>query len=147
MKLSSVIKLLKNYIFILFLTHQIVDANPKQAETVCKAKAKEIAQMTFSSCIEEAKSHELDRIKSEYKDKLSQLKKYYDKKIKSLSPQEKLILDKGTQLNKQKDNSVTQILPSKEIPTQELVQPAEKLEEPQVIESNPFENEMNQTVY
>lgn len=54
----------------------------------CKAKAKEIAQSTYTSCLNDAREAELDKVKQDYKEKLDKLKTYYDKKIKSLSTDE-----------------------------------------------------------
>lgn len=51
----------------------------------CKAKAKEVAQSTYTSCLNDAREVELDKVKQDYKEKLDKLKTYYDKKIKALS--------------------------------------------------------------
>jgi hypothetical protein len=54
----------------------------------CKTKAKELAQTTYTSCLNDAREIELDKVKQDYKEKLDKLKTYYDRKIKSLSGSE-----------------------------------------------------------
>jgi hypothetical protein len=69
----------------------IAHANSLQSQKIqlqCKEKAKELAQSSYTSCLNDARQAELDKVKSDYKEKLDKLKNYYDKKIKSLSPNE-----------------------------------------------------------
>jgi hypothetical protein len=67
----------------------LAQANSLQSQKIqlqCKAKAKEVAQSTYTSCLNEAREAELEKVKQDYKEKLDKLKSYYDKKIKTLSP-------------------------------------------------------------
>lgn len=54
-------------------------------QLLCESKAKEVAQSTYAQCIQQNRTAELEKIKREYQSKTSQLKSYYEKKIKALS--------------------------------------------------------------
>lgn len=54
-------------------------------ELTCRAKAKEIATQTYSSCITESRNAQVDRIRKEYQKQLADLKAKYDKELKSMS--------------------------------------------------------------
>jgi hypothetical protein len=57
----------------------------QKVQLQCKEKAKEVAQSSYTYCLNEAREGELDKVKQDYKEKLDKLKNYYDKKIKALS--------------------------------------------------------------
>lgn len=54
-------------------------------EVMCRSKAKEIAAETYKGCMTEYRQTQLEQIRKEYKEELSQLKNQYDKKLKKLS--------------------------------------------------------------
>ncbi len=54
-------------------------------EIMCRNKAKEIAAETYKGCMTENRQTQLDQIRKEYKEELSNLKNQYDKKLKKLS--------------------------------------------------------------
>ncbi|MDG0816369.1 hypothetical protein [Bdellovibrio svalbardensis] len=53
-------------------------------ELTCRAKAKEIAASTYSSCVTEARSAHVEEIRSNYQKELSALKSKYDKELKKM---------------------------------------------------------------
>lgn len=138
---------------IILIIHLISWGDASQVELVCKAKAQEIAQMTYSTCVNQAKTQELNKIKSEYKDKLSQLKNYYEKRITNLSsdqnskntPSNKPVIkvDKQKKLNQVQQrqsgarykNKQSSALPPKEVVTKQNSTP----NEPSII-SKPEDN-------
>jgi hypothetical protein len=73
---------------LIFFTALFSQANILQGQKIqlqCKEKAKEIAQSTYTSCLNEARETELDKVKQDYKEKMEKLKSYYNKKIKTLT--------------------------------------------------------------
>jgi hypothetical protein len=55
------------------------------AEFSCRTKAKEIAADTYKGCMTEQRQSQLEQIRKEYKEKLSELKSHYDKELKKMS--------------------------------------------------------------
>ncbi len=53
-------------------------------ELTCRAKAKEIAATSYSSCVTEARSAHVEEIRSNYQKELSALKSKYDKELKKM---------------------------------------------------------------
>jgi hypothetical protein len=54
-------------------------------EVMCRNKAKEIAADTYKGCMTEQRQSQIEQIRKDYKEKLSNLKNHYDKKLKELS--------------------------------------------------------------
>ncbi len=55
-------------------------------ELSCRIKAKEIAAETYKGCVTEFRQSQLEQIRSEYKQKLSDLKNHYDKELRKIGP-------------------------------------------------------------
>lgn len=55
------------------------------SEVVCRAKAKEIAIQTYSSCVTEARQAKVEEIRTGYQKDLAALKSKYDKELKKLA--------------------------------------------------------------
>ena len=70
--------------FFSFLLSQGVFAEAS-FEVMCRGKAKEIAAETYKGCMTEYRQTQLEQIRKEYKEELSQLKNQYDKKLKKLT--------------------------------------------------------------
>lgn len=56
------------------------------AEVTCRAKAKEIAIQTYSSCVTEVRNSQVQSIRSDYQKELADLKQKYDRKIQKVAP-------------------------------------------------------------
>lgn len=54
-------------------------------ELSCRNKAKEIAADTYKGCMTEQRQAQIEQIRKDYKEKLSNLKNHYDKELKKLS--------------------------------------------------------------
>lgn len=54
-------------------------------ELSCRMKAKEIAAETYKGCVTENRQAQLEQIRKEYKEKLSELKSHYDKELKKMA--------------------------------------------------------------
>lgn len=54
------------------------------AELTCRAKAKELAMETYSSCITEARNNKVDEIRKNYQKELIELKTKYDRELKKM---------------------------------------------------------------
>lgn len=54
------------------------------AELTCRAQAKEMAVQTYSSCITEARTTQVDEIRKSYQKELADLKAKYDKELKKM---------------------------------------------------------------
>ncbi|GEM_PF-1623032 len=56
------------------------------AEVTCRAKAKEIAIQTYSSCVTEVRNSQVQSIRTDYQKELADLKQKYDRKIQKVAP-------------------------------------------------------------
>lgn len=54
-------------------------------EMSCRTKAKELAAETYKGCMTDARQTQIEQIRKDYKEKLSELKSHYDKELKKLS--------------------------------------------------------------
>lgn len=54
------------------------------AEVSCRAKAKELAAQSYSSCVIEARNAQVEEIRTSYQKELSALKSKYDKELKKI---------------------------------------------------------------
>ncbi len=54
-------------------------------EFSCRAKAKEIAADTYRTCMTDQRQTQLEQIRKDYKEKLSELKSHYDNELKKIS--------------------------------------------------------------
>ncbi len=89
-------------------------------ELSCKQKAKETAAAIYQDCISENKQAEVERIRSEYKEQLAELKNKYNSQLETLAPKAKVSRDK----NKINSNSRSKPLPEKmELQIEEKVKP------------------------
>jgi len=67
---------------------QLFAANSQSSQSVefmCKAKAKELAAETYKNCVTEIKQTQVKSLRKEYEDKLTELKKHYEKELKKIS--------------------------------------------------------------
>lgn len=69
--------------FICGLTHLAQAQN--SGELSCRMKAKEIAAENYKNCMTDHRQSQLEIIRKDYKEKLSELKSHYDDKLKRLS--------------------------------------------------------------
>jgi len=53
-------------------------------ELSCRAKAKEIAAQTYSSCVTDARNTQIDQIRKDYQKQLTELKAKYDRELKKI---------------------------------------------------------------
>ena len=68
-----------------FLLSNLGSAAEGSFEVMCRNKAKEIAAETYKGCMTENRQTQLEQIRKEYKEELSNLKNQYDKRLKKLS--------------------------------------------------------------
>ncbi len=54
-------------------------------EMSCRTKAKELAAETYKGCMTDARQTQIEQIRKDYKEKVSELKSHYDKELKKLS--------------------------------------------------------------
>ena len=54
-------------------------------ELSCRVKAKELAAETYKGCMTEGRQSQIEQIRKDYKEKLTDLKNHYDKELKKLS--------------------------------------------------------------
>lgn len=54
-------------------------------ELTCRAKAKEIAATTYSSCVTEARTTRIEEVRANYQKELAALKSKYDKELKKMA--------------------------------------------------------------
>lgn len=100
-------------------------------EVSCRAKAKEVAAETYRTCITENKQAHLQKIRSEYQQKLSELKNHYDGELKKLksgttssaaagATSAPLVAnpEKNNKVKTRKSGARSAALPDKTIPTQ-----------------------------
>lgn len=97
-------------------------------EVSCRAKAKEVAAETYRTCITENKQAHLQKIRSEYQQKLSDLKNHYDGELKKLKSGNSSNVaastapltspEKNSKVKTRKSGARSAVLPEKTIPTQ-----------------------------
>lgn len=54
-------------------------------ELMCRNQAKEIASETYKNCVTEHRQSQVEEIRKEYQEKLSELKSHYDVELKKIS--------------------------------------------------------------
>lgn len=72
------------FVLVTFFANGLMAAETS-AEVVCRAKAKEIAIQTYSSCVTEARQAKVEEIRTGYQKDLAALKSKYDKELKKLA--------------------------------------------------------------
>ncbi len=94
-------------------------------ELSCRNKAKEIAAETYKTCVTEQRQSQLQQIRSDYKEKLAELKNHYDKELTKLSgkqvdgpDQEKLNTSRRQTGSKNSRGSGARQLPKKTVRTE-----------------------------
>jgi hypothetical protein len=76
------------YSFIVFLSLSgfVLSATAESSfEVMCRNQAKEIAAETYKNCITENRQTQIDQIRKEYQQKISELKSHYDGELKKVS--------------------------------------------------------------
>lgn len=73
------------FVLSLFATSNVFAAAETSAEVMCRAKAKELAISTYSSCVTEARQAKVEEIRAGYQKDLANLKSKYDKELKKLA--------------------------------------------------------------
>src|SRR5690606_19708490 len=66
----------------LILVFQLKAYGQTSYELSCKAEAKEVALLTYKNCVTTAKQEQIDSLRKEYQEKLSELKEHYNQEIK-----------------------------------------------------------------
>lgn len=54
-------------------------------ELTCRNNAKEIAAETYKNCVTEHRQSQIEQIRKDYKEKMTNLKKHYDNELKKIS--------------------------------------------------------------
>ncbi|MFZ3229144.1 MAG: hypothetical protein WA160_02980 [Pseudobdellovibrio sp.] len=72
-------------------------------EVMCRNKAKEIAADTYKGCMTEQRQSQIEQIRKDYKEKLSNLKNHYDKELKKISSGKSVTQQTGNQADTQVD--------------------------------------------
>lgn len=65
-------------------------------ELSCRVKAKELAAETYKGCMTEGRQSQIEQIRKDYKEKLSDLKNHYDKELKKLNPNSENTVSENT---------------------------------------------------
>ncbi|MGZ3769607.1 MAG: hypothetical protein ACXVCP_18525 [Bdellovibrio sp.] len=73
--------LISFFFTILFASNTFAQSS---TELSCRAQAKELAMQTYSSCMTQARNHQVEDIRKNYQKELSALKNKYDHKIKQI---------------------------------------------------------------
>jgi len=76
-----------NSFALVVLTLVAVSAQAQQQssmELTCRARAKEIAAQTYSSCVTDARNTQIDQIRKDYQKQLTDLKAKYDRELKKI---------------------------------------------------------------
>lgn len=82
-------KALLNNIIFMSLTLSAVTAHAQSStELSCRAQAKEVAAQTYSTCLSEARSAQIDQIRKDYQQQLADLKSKYDQELKKIANKE-----------------------------------------------------------
>jgi hypothetical protein len=109
------------------------------AEVTCRAKAKEIAVQTYSSCVTEARQAQVEEIRASYQKELSALKSKYDKELKKLANNkstamaEPLTVKEIKSAKSSKKASVAKVLPGKTQKSSDAAPVQTVSEEPAVV--------------
>ncbi len=69
------------FVTILFTANAFTQTS---AELTCRAQAKEVSVQTYSTCITEARAHQVEEIRKSYQKELADLKSKYDKELKKI---------------------------------------------------------------
>lgn len=69
----------------LFASNLFAAPAESSVEVMCRAKAKELAINTYSSCVTEARQAKVEEIRAGYQKDLAALKSKYDKELKKLA--------------------------------------------------------------
>jgi hypothetical protein len=80
-------KALLNNVAILTVTLLGLTAQAQQQSSMelsCRAKAKEVAAQTYSSCVTDARNTQIDQIRKDYQKQLTDLKAKYDRELKKI---------------------------------------------------------------
>lgn len=86
-------------------------------ELTCRAKAKEIAAQTYSSCVTEARNTQVEEIRTNYQKELMALKSKYDKELKKMGGGSSKKSAKSTPVNTEAQTAPV-VLPTKGIAKQ-----------------------------
>ncbi|MBK9322298.1 MAG: hypothetical protein IPM97_04985 [Bdellovibrionaceae bacterium] len=79
-------KALVNSSALLTITLLVTSAQAQTSyELTCRAKAKELAAQTYTACITDSRSAQVDQIRKDYQRQLAELKAKYDKELKKVS--------------------------------------------------------------
>ncbi|MFM6928677.1 MAG: hypothetical protein ACKOX6_09440 [Bdellovibrio sp.] len=60
-------------------------AQSGSSDLMCRAKAKELASSTYSSCVTEARNQQVEQIRANYQKELAAVKAKYDRELKKMS--------------------------------------------------------------
>lgn len=60
-------------------------AQTSSSDLMCRAKAKELAASTYSSCVTEARNQQVEQIRANYQKELAAVKAKYDRELKKMS--------------------------------------------------------------
>jgi Skp family chaperone for outer membrane proteins len=78
-------KTIITFVLSTFFAAGALAATESSSEVVCRAKAKDIAIQTYSSCVTEARQAKVEEIRTGYQKDLAALKSKYDKELKKLA--------------------------------------------------------------
>ena len=80
---SSLVFVLGTLVFSLLFSKVALAQN--SSEMSCRSKAKELAAETYKGCMTEMRQTQVEQIRKDYKEKLSDLKNHYDNELKKLN--------------------------------------------------------------
>ncbi len=80
---SNLVFILGTMVFSLLFSKVAFAQN--SVEMSCRSKAKEIAAETYKGCMTEMRQSQIEQIRKDYKEKLTDLKSHYDNELKKLS--------------------------------------------------------------
>lgn len=80
---SNLVLVLGTLVFTLLFSKVALGQN--SSEMSCRSKAKELAAETYKGCMTDMRQTQIEQIRKDYKEKLSDLKSFYDNELKKLN--------------------------------------------------------------
>lgn len=80
---SNLVLVLGTLVFTLLFSKVALGQN--SYEMSCRSKAKELAAETYKGCMTDIRQTQIEQIRKDYKEKLSDLKSFYDNELKKLN--------------------------------------------------------------
>ncbi|OFZ29669.1 MAG: hypothetical protein A2622_10615 [Bdellovibrionales bacterium RIFCSPHIGHO2_01_FULL_40_29] len=111
---TNIVFILMAFIASLLVAH--TSSAQQSLELSCRVKAKEIAAETYKGCITEGRQTQIEQIRKDYKEKLSDLKNHYDKQLKELAPSVNTKSKANAEVKKAETKTKTRVSGARSLP-------------------------------